>query len=640
MKNVEDHSALTDLLDDLPGMVYRCRNDWHWTMEYVSAASTELTGHNPEDLIENRKVAYGDLIHPEDRETVWETTQKAIGEQTTFQLSYRITTAEAEKWVWEQGRGAFSPTGELLHIKGFISDITEQKLAEQSLTESEEQLRSVVNNVIDGIITIDEEARIQSFNKSAQEIFGYAEDEVVGQNVNLLMPEPYHQEHDGYITNYLKTNERKIIGIGREVIGRRKNGEVFPIDLAICEFWVKDKRCFTGIIRDITDRKHLEEQLIQAQKLESVGRLAGGIAHDFNNQLGIILFDVDMILEDLTEQDPLHEDLLKVRKVLLRSAGLTRQLLLFSRQQPMEMQPLYLNHQLGELQKMLNRLLGEDISVHVDLSEDLATVRADGGNLDQVMINLAINARDAMPTGGELTIQTQNAVIDTAYCKRHPQARPGPYVRICVSDTGTGMDEEVVKQIFEPFFTTKAVGKGTGLGLSVVYGIVQAHDGWITVESQPGKGAVFEIYLPALVAVKGRNFLDSPLYESLEKTDQQERILLVEDEVELRERLESLLIKQGYLVIACGTVTEGRDAFAAKEHEFDLVISDAVLPDGRGLELISDFLDEKSELPVLMITGYLEEWDRQEQNMNLPLLQKPFAVADLLEKVSQLLNHH
>jgi CheY-like chemotaxis protein len=282
---------------------------------------------------------------------------------------------------------------------------------------------------------------------------------------------------------------------------------------------------------------------------------------------------------------------------------------------------------------MLDRLLGEDIEVQVDLGEDLSTLRADGGSIDQVLINLAINARDAMPEGGSLVIQLRNAVIDAEYCKRHSQARPGPYVRVCVSDTGTGMDKEIVPQIFEPFFTTKEVGKGTGLGLSVVYGIVQVHEGWITVESWVGRGTRFEIYLPALVSTMSEEMSAMPAPGALEKAGRQERILLVEDEAEFRERIERLLVRHGYQVEICSTSAEAREACEQLEGGFDLIISDVVLPDGRGHELVAELAENAPQLRVLLITGYADDV----MDQSLPLLQKPFAVADLLEKVRQLL---
>jgi PAS domain S-box-containing protein len=287
-------------------------------------------------------------------------------------------------------------------------------------------IKSALENVVNGIITIDERGHIESFNAAAEKIFGYMADEVTGQNINCLMPAPYHEEHDSYLHNYLTTGNAKIIGIGREVTGQHKNGTTFPLDLAVSEFSQGNKRMFTGIVRDITERKQLEAQLVQAQKMESVGQLAGGVAHDFNNQLGIVLFDLDMMLA-------VREDLLKIRKVILRAANLTRQLLLFSRRQQIERQPLDLNGQTHELQKMLERLLGERIIEEMDLEKNLWTINADPGNMDQVVLNLTINSRDAMPEGGSLRLATCNVMVDEVYCRQHSQARPGRFVRLEVS---------------------------------------------------------------------------------------------------------------------------------------------------------------------------------------------------------------
>ena len=294
----------------------------------------------------------------------------------------------------------------------------QQRDEQQQSDGADLRYQSALENVVDGIITIDERGRIESFNRAAERIFGYVANEIVGRNINSLMPAPYHEEHDHYLHNYLATGNAKIIGIGREVTGQRKDGTTFPLDLAVSEFSQGDKRMFTGIVRDITERKQLEAQLVQAQKMESVGQLAGGIAHDFNNQLGIVLFDLDMMLA-VREEEELREDLLKIRKVVLRAANLTRQLLLFSRRQQIERQPLDLNGQVHELQKMLDRLLGEHIAVEMNLDEGLWTIDADPGNIDQVVLNLAINSRDAMPEGGCLRLTTSNVEIDEAYCRHH-----------------------------------------------------------------------------------------------------------------------------------------------------------------------------------------------------------------------------
>jgi len=498
--------------------------------------------------------------------------------------------------------------------------------------------QSALENVVDGIITIDEHGHIESFNRAAEKIFGYAANEVVGQNINCLMPAPYHEEHDSYLHNYLATGNAKIIGIGREVTGQHKDGTTFPLDLAVSEFNQGTKRMFTGIVRDITERKQLEAQLVQAQKMESVGQLAGGVAHDFNNQLGIVLFDLDMMLA-VREEEELREDLLKIRKIILRAANLTRQLLLFSRRQQIERQPLDLNGQMHELQKMLDRLLGECIVVEMDLEEGLWTINADPGNMDQVVLNLAINSRDAMPEGGSLRLATCNVMVDEVYCRHHSQARPGRFVRLEVSDTGTGMDEAVRRRVFEPFFTTKEVGKGTGLGLSVVYGIVEAHEGWIQLESTPAKGSSFSLYLPILSQESDAKSLPTHVPTTARERGRGERLLLLEDQPDLLDRAMRVLIDQGYAVFPCATLAEARTLFRREDGNFHMLISDVALPDGRGTEWLLDLRQKHAGLPMLLMTGYMDEkkdWTHV-QAEGIPVLLKPFAVTELLDAVQNAL---
>lgn len=494
---------------------------------------------------------------------------------------------------------------------------------------AEGRYRSVVDNVVDGIITIDAQGLINSFNPAAERIFGYNAAEVVGQNVSMLMPEPYRHQHDGYISQYLATSVPKIIGIGREVVGRRRDGSVFPMDLAVSEFRLDGERMFTGIVRDISQRKELEAQLLQAQKMESIGQLAGGIAHDFNNQLGIILFDLDLMIAETEGNNTLLHDLDKIRKVVLRAAELTRKLLLFGRRQRMELRPLNLNQQVREMEKMLARLLGAQVQIHLQLAENLSTIQADPSTLDQVLINLALNARDAMPEGGVLHLETRNV---PAAAQR--SSHPGPFACLSVRDTGTGMDDEVRQRIFEPFFTTK--DQGTGLGLAMVYGIVQSHQGWIAVHSSPGKGTAFEIFLPTLQQVA----TDQPLAQTTapKKRGRGERLLIVENEVEMRQRLAQTLGDHNYAVQTAGSIGDARRLWQV-EH-FDLVLSDAALTDGRGSELLLSLLAERPGLCALLITGHLGHtlnWE-QLQQAGIPVLHKPFAVEALLNQVRELLD--
>lgn len=379
--------------------------------------------------------------------------------------------------------------------------------------------------------------------------------------------------------------------------------------------------------------KERDEQLRQAQKLEAIGRLAGGVAHDFNNQLAIIQGYMDMALEDVSKDFRIHQYLSQACKAIEKSTSLIDQLLMFSSRQPIDKRPLEANHHVSDLQKMMGRLLGEDIEVALDLEEDLWSVLADPGNIDQVLTNLFVNARDAMPDGGTLTIQTRNVVVDEAYCLQVPEARTGRFICLTISDTGTGMNEEVRSHLFEPFFSTKEPGKGTGLGLSVVYGILQSHEGWITVESEVGVGSSFSIYLPAVDMLAERSESDYPSVPLETYRGNGERVLLVEDEPDLKEMTRRALVEQGYEVEACSTLAEANAAFEDPDSQFDVVLSDVVLPDGRGPDLVMDLVEKQPDLAALLVTGYTDErgdWHRV-RSAGFELLKKPMPMAFLLE---------
>jgi two-component system, cell cycle sensor histidine kinase and response regulator CckA len=392
-----------------------------------------------------------------------------------------------------------------------------------------------------------------------------------------------------------------------------------------------------GAWLDITERKELEQQFHQAQKMEAVGRLAGGVAHDFNNLLTAILGSADLVLERLPAGVPDRDEIEEVRKAALRAADLTRQLLAFSRQQVIAPTVLNPNQIVANMEKLLHRLLGEDVELRSVLAADLAAVKADPSQLEQVVLNLAVNARDAMPNGGKLTIETQNVELDAAYVRGHLSAQPGPYVMLAVSDTGVGMDAATQARIFEPFFTTKAQGKGTGLGLATVYGIVKQSGGWIWVYSEPGQGTSFKVYLPRVAEAAAPAPTSQAPPVSVRGS---ETVLLVEDEEMIRNLVWKVLKANGYTVLVAGN---GRDAeHVAGRHEgpIHLIVTDVVMPGMNGREVAQRLAAARAGIKVLYLSGYTDDAIVHHGVLEpgVAFLQKPFTPAVLGRKVREVLD--
>ncbi len=387
---------------------------------------------------------------------------------------------------------------------------------------------------------------------------------------------------------------------------------------------------------DITERRQLEEQLRQAVKMEAVGRLAGGIAHDFNNLLTAIIGSADLLLEDLDPASPARDDVTEIRRAGDRAAQLTRQLLAFSRRQPLTPRVIDVNALVADMDRLLRRLIGEDIELRTVLTPDLGAVRADAGQLEQVIMNLAVNARDAMPRGGKLTIETANTELDESYAREHVTVRAGPAVMIAVSDTGTGMDSETLAHIFEPFFTTKEVGKGTGLGLATVYGIVKQSGGHVWVYSEPGRGTAFKIYLPRVTEpVEGVGAATAPT--TLQGT---ETILVVENEVPVRELARRMLEARGYTVL---TAAAPADALALVERHpepIHLAVTDVILPGMDGPALARRLEQVRPGLRVLFVSGYANEAivHHGVLDKGVAYLPKPFTAEALARKVREVID--
>ena len=406
----------------------------------------------------------------------------------------------------------------------------------------------------------------------------------------------------------------------------------------------KSNKLLVLLKKEIAERKRIEEeklkmqaQLIQAKKMEAVGILAGGIAHDFNNLMTVIIGCADMSMMDIPETEPVYSDLKEIRVAAVRATDLTSQLLLFSRKKPMQFSLVNLNQTVRDLLKMLHRLIGEDIQVITDFELNLWPILADKGTISQVIMNLAVNARDAMPKGGRLLIGTKNVLVSESDSAGVPDARPGKFVRVSVSDTGVGMDKESLQHIFDPFFSTKDVGKGTGLGLAVVYGIVNKHKGWIQVASEPGHGSTFNVYFEA----NPGNVKDEPQETAPMKkhsSGKGKRILLVEDEEKVREFTATGLSRNGYVVFSAANAEEAMRIFRREEGSFRFVLSDVVLPGKSGLELVEEFVSVDPSISVLLSSGYPDDRSQRTviQKRGYRFLKKPYALEHLLQVIREL----
>jgi PAS domain S-box-containing protein len=571
-------------------------------------------------------------------------------------------------------------------IGGELGQFMERKRAEELLLHSEERLRAVVETAVDGIITIDERGTISTVNPAAERIFGYPAAEMVGENVRMLMPDPYQRDHDSYIGNYLRTGQRKIIGIGREVEGRRKDGTTFPLDLAVSETRVGDRRMFTGIVRDITERKladdllrqakddlvkanedldrrvqertadlkqanaallrtideqkNLEEQLRHAQKMESIGTLAGGIAHDFNNILNIIHGYTQLIgVEPLTEQQ-VKKSLKTIDQQIKRAASMVRQLLTVARKTETHLAPINANDLVLAISELIKQSFPKTVDVALDLDPGLPPVLADSNQLSQALLNICVNARDAMPAGGKLTVRTERIDANKLRDLRR-EGHTESYVAIVISDTGIGMDGEIRARIFEPFFTTKRAGDGTGLGLAIVYGIVKEHNGFIDVESEPGLGTTFRIYLPVLRSERISAVDERMTAEAASRNYASGRgtVLVVEDEEAMVLLLIKVLSKAGYKTL---TAMDGEEAINLYHHykdEIDIVVLDLGLPKLTGFDVMRQLKELKPGVSIIITTGYLQPALKPEilQAGVKDCIYKPYLVHDLVEKIGSLI---
>jgi PAS domain S-box-containing protein len=518
-----------------------------------------------------------------------------------------------------------------------IHDLTQRNRAEQEIREAATRLKALIDTAVDGVIMMDGRGGVMMFNPACEKMFGYEADEVIGQNVKMLMPSPYREEHDNYLDNFHRTGERKIIGIGREVTGQRKDGTTFPMDLSVGQANQDGNQIFVGIIHDLTERKHTEAQLVQAQKMETVGQLSGGIAHDFNNLLTVVVGNAEVLSESLRARPDLQAMADAIVQAGERGAELTQRLLAFSRRQTLQPTEIDGNALVKGMEKLLRRMLAETISIRTMLEPDLWTAYADPGQLENAILNLAINARDAMADGGTLTITTANVPLDERYRDLHPEVNPGEYVMVAVTDDGSGMPNEVLDHVFEPFFTTKDVGKGSGLGLSMVYGFVKQSNGHVAIYSEPGLGTTVRIYLPAITVTADRMPGLVPA-DALAETGR-ESVLVAEDDPFVRSYAVTCLSGLGYKVIEAVDGREALNKLTEGAHA-DILFTDVVMPGGiNGWELAERARKIRPGLKVLLTSGYALETlaERGRLPQGAVILNKPYRKAELAKRLREAL---
>ena len=600
----------------------------------ANPAFLDMFGYNEFEL---RRLTHVDITHPDDREISEQRLDEIMrGEVHSYSLEKRYIRKDGGI-IWGQLSVSTlrDPEGRPRAAVGMIADITDHKKMEIAVRESEERLRLIIDASPIGI-KISQDGKYVYVNPKFVEIFGYETgDEILGLPVEAI----YAPESQGLILQRVTDRTAgKRVTPHCEAIGLTKAGK--RIDVAIWSTSINyfDRQAILAFVMDETESKSLRSQLFQSQKMQAVGTLAGGIAHDFNNLLTIILGFSELLLIGKHQRDPDYADLQTIQQTARNGSDLVQRILTFSRKSEIDPVPLDLNHEIEQFTKLLSRTIPKMIEIELVLSEGLATVNADPTQLEQVLMNLAVNAKDAMADGGKLTIETKNVVLDEEYCSRHLGAKPGDHVLLSVSDTGHGMDRETLSHIFEPFYTTKEIGRGTGLGLAMVYGILKQHDGHVTCDSEPGIGTTFKIYLPAMKT----ETKELPLTDEVELSGGTETILLVDDDKIIRDLTKRILEQRGYTALTAANGKEALNLYKKEGKRISLVILDLVMPEMSGKECLKELLKIDPRVKVLISSGYASGGSpRQAIELGaVGFVRKPYDIRQMLQVVRKIVDQN
>jgi PAS domain S-box-containing protein len=605
---------------------------------FVNDAFARIFGYRAEDLLTMEPEDVRGHIHPEDRKMVFgRMAARQVGEDVPQQYEFRIIRRDGSTGYVETSANQVIHGGQAA-VQAILTDITERKMVENALRQSEKKYRTLIEQSIQGMMVIQDE-RIVLTNLAFASMIGYTVDELLQLPPGELARTIYPEDREEIMARLRNRVEGKIEPRHYKARALHKDGRAVWVDV-VSEIIEYGGRAATQVLTvDITEQKRLEDRILQAHKMEAVGRLAGGVAHDFNNLLTAIRGYGKSLTRKMEERDPLREEVNEICFAADRAASLTRQLLSFSRKQVTRPELIRINQVVFDMESLLRRLIGKRIEVVTRLGRDAGLVRADRGQVEQVLMNLVINASDAMSGGGRLEIETARVELDERALTEEPGVSPGPFVRLSVTDTGEGLKESDLPHLFEPFFSTKGPGRGTGLGLSVVYGIVKQHSGLVEVDSAPGRGTRFDIFLPAADpdpdpdALKG-SAADAGLLEG-----HGEELLLVEDEISIRKLVETTLRESNYSVVSAASAEEALAIFENRREPFDLLLSDVILPGLNGVQLVAELRDRGSGIKVALISGFtIDDQHRQYiEEHRISLLSKPFSGEELLAFLRPLL---